>query len=257
MRNPQKILITGATSGLGWQLAIQYANYDSTLFLTGRNKEKLTNIAKICEEKGAKVICEVIDVRQEQEMASWINKIGEEFGLDLVFANAGISAGTSTGSESTEQINEIFSTNINGVLNTINPAIKIFEKQKYGQIAIMSSLAGFRGLPSSPAYSASKATVRVYGEGLRGSLANLGINVSVICPGYIKTPMTAVNNFPMPFLMEPEKAAIIIQKLLKKNKSRIAFPFPLYFVVWLASLISTTITDPIFAKLPKKSSLKN
>lgn len=256
MDNPQKILITGATSGLGWHLAIQYADTNITLFLTGRNKVKLDMISNICKEKGAKVISKTIDIRQREEMARWIEDIGVKFGLDLIFANAGISAGTSNGSESTEQINEIFTTNIDGVFHTINPAIKIFEKQKYGQIAIISSLAGFRGLPSSPAYCASKAAVRVYGEGLRGSLTTLGINVNVVCPGYIKTPMTDVNEFPMPFLMEPEKAAKIIKRLLRKNRSRIAFPFPLYFVVWLATLISTAITDPIFARLPKKSSLK-
>jgi short-subunit dehydrogenase len=172
-----------------------------------------------------------------------------------VIANAGISAGTSGGLESEDQIESIFKTNIDGVINTINPAIKIMEKQKYGQIAIISSLAGFRGLPSSPAYSASKSCVRVYGESIRGSLAPLGIKVNVVCPGYIKTPMTDVNEFPMPFLMDANKAAKIIKNGLRKNRSRIAFPFPLYFVVWLATLISTTITDPIFARLPKKKSL--
>ncbi len=103
-----------------------------------------------------------------------------------MIANAGISAGTSLGPENEDQIMNIFNTNLDGLLNIINPAIEIMEKQKSGQIALMSSLAGMRGLPSSPAYSASKAAVRVYGEGLRGSLQNLGIKVNVICPGYIK-----------------------------------------------------------------------
>jgi short-subunit dehydrogenase len=256
------ILITGATSGLGWALAEVYAESPNMLFLTGRNQEKLNLITQFCQNKGAKVISKIIDIKDSEAVKNWIEEIGREFDLDLVIANAGISAGTSSGSESANQIKEIFATNIDGVLNTINPAIAVIEKQKIkathkGQIAIISSLAGFRGLPSSPAYSASKSCIRVYGEALRGSLAPLGIAVNVVCPGYIKTPMTDVNNFPMPFLMPADKAARIIKKSLAKNKSRIAFPFPLYFVVWLATLISTTITDPIFAKLPKKKSLEN
>lgn len=254
------ILITGATSGLGSALAEVYAEAGNILFLTGRNQEKLNHITKICQDKQAQVISKTIDIKDGKTVKDWINQIGQEFHLDLVIANAGISAGTSSGSESENQIKEIFSTNIDGVLNTINPAIGVMEKQKIkikykGQIAIISSLAGFRGLPSSPAYSASKACVRVYGEALRGSLVSLGIAVNVVCPGYIKTPMTDVNDFPMPFLMSAREAAEIIKKSLAQNKSRIAFPFPLYFIVWLATLISTTITDPIFAKLPKKKSL--
>lgn len=285
------ILITGATSGLGWALAEIYAEVGNTLFLTGRNQEKLNHITQICQDKQAKVISKIIDIKDAEEVRNWIQEIGREFRLDLVIANAGISAGTSSGSESVNQIKEIFRTNIDGVLNTINPAIAVMEKQSSiiirhpgesrdlskldeipafagmtnkvgitvwkGQIAIISSLAGFRGLPSSPAYSASKACVRVYGEALRGSLAPLGIWVNVVCPGYIKTPMTDVNDFPMPFLMNANKAAEIIKKSLAKNKSRIAFPFPLYFIVWLAALISTKFTDPVFAMLPKKKSLTN
>ncbi len=250
------ILITGATSGLGKALSLEYANSNNILFLTGRNKKNLQEITNLCEKKGAKVISKIIDVREKERMSKWILEISKMHKLDLVIANAGISAGTASGIESEEQISEIFDVNVNGVLNTINPAIQIMVKQKDGQIGIVSSLAGFRGLPSSPAYSASKSAVRVYTEGLRGSLAKIGIKVSAICPGYIKTPMTAVNQFPMPFLMEAKKAAKIIRIGLEKDKSRIAFPFALYFIVWLMTLISPRITDPIFSKLPGKSSLK-
>lgn len=261
---PQKILITGATSGLGKALALEYAAKNITLFLTGRNEERLNEVARECENKGAKVFSKIIDVKNKSAMQDFISEIDA---IDLVIANAGISAGTAGGTESDEQIKEIFATNIDGVLNTINPFIasslrgaatpRRGNPEVKSQIAIISSLAGFRGLPSSPAYSASKACVRVYGEALRGSLSSLGIAVNVICPGYIKTPMTDVNKFPMPFIIPADKAARIIKKSLEKNKSRIAFPFPLYFIIWLLTLISTTITDPIFARLPKKKSLEN
>ena len=252
MKNPKNILISGASSGLGKALAIAYSAPDVNLFLCGRSIDKLQQVKTICEGLKAKVFTSAFDVKDFDLAQKFIDEIEKNHAIDLVIANAGISAGTSGGSESLQQVKNIFSTNLDGVLNLIHPVIDKMKERKRGQVAIISSLAGFRGLPSSPAYSGSKAAVRVYAEGLRGNLAKFGIEVNAICPGYIKTPMTDVNDFLMPGLMEVEKAAKIIQKKLQKNSSRIAFPFSLYFVVWLATLISTKITDPIFAKLPAK-----
>jgi short-subunit dehydrogenase len=254
MKNPKNILISGASSGLGKALAIAYCEPGVNLFLCGRSESKLQEVKAICEGLKAKVFLGAFDVMDFKDSAGFIVKIEKDHELDLVIANAGISAGTSGGSESVEQVRKIFATNVDGVLNIIHPAIEKMKERKKGQIAIISSLAGFRGLPSSPAYSGSKAAVRVYAEGLRGNLAKFGIEVSAVCPGYIKTPMTAVNDFPMPFLMEAGSAARRIKRDLEKNKSRIAFPFQFYFVVWLATLLSTKITDPLFAMLPAKKS---
>lgn len=255
MKNPKNILITGASSGIGQTLAKQYAKKDINLFLCARNLEKLEKTQKSCQKLGANVLIKKLDVTNAREAKKWLDEIHKNYDLDLIIANAGISAGTAQGTESFKQVSDIFNTNLNGVLNIIHPAIENMKRKRHGQIAIISSLAGFRGLPSSPAYSASKAAVRVYGEGLRGNLGQFGIKVNVICPGYIVTAMTAVNDFPMPFIMPVEKCAKIIINGLAKNKSRIAFPFPLYFVVWLMSLLSNKITDPIFARLPGKKSL--
>ncbi len=257
MQNPQNIVITGASSGIGKALAIAYSKQAVSLFLGARNLDKLQEVKQICQELNSQinVFCNKIDVKDEQKMLNWISEIEQNFQIDLVIANAGISAGTASGIESSKQIKEIFAVNVDGVLNTINPIILKMKERKKGQIAIISSLAGFRGLPSSPAYSASKAAVRVYGEALRGNLASFGIEVNVICPGYIKTPMTDVNEFPMPFIMKPELCAKKIISGLRKNKSRISFPFPLFFTVWFCTLLTNKITDPIFAKLPGKKSL--
>ena len=255
MKNPKNILISGAGSGIGRALAISYSAPNVNLFFCGRDEKKLRETKFLCEALKANVSYEILDVCDELLVKNWIEKIEKNYPLDLVIANAGISAGTAGGPESFAQVKKIFSTNLDGVLNVIYPAIEKMRERTKGQIAIISSLAGMRGLPSSPAYSGSKAAVRVYGEALRGNLAPLGIEVNVVCPGYIKTPMTDVNEFPMPFLMSAEKCAAIIKRDLEKNKSRIAFPFPLYFVVWLAALLSTKITDPIFAKLPGKKGL--
>jgi short-subunit dehydrogenase len=123
----------------------------------------------------------------------------------------------------------------------------------HGQIALMASLAAFHGFPGAPAYCASKAAVRVWGEALRGEYAAKGVGVSVICPGYVKTPMTDANDFPMPFLMSPERAASIIMRGLARNKARIAFPWPMYAAIRLIAALPPGLTDPLFARLPKKS----
>lgn len=250
--SPRTILITGASSGLGAELARQYAARGITLFLGARNRKRLEEVAKQCRERGAYVITKHIDVKESSSVSGWVSSADSERALDLVIANAGISAGTGGGGENLMQVKNIFDTNIDGVISTVCPAASFMQKRKKGQIAIISSLAGYRGLPSSPAYSASKAAVRVYGEGLRGFLSKYNVGVSVVTPGYIKTPMTQVNDFPMPFLMNVERAAAVIRRKLVNNPARIAFPLPLYFAVWFSSILPPWLTDPIFERLPSK-----
>ena len=253
MKNPQNILITGASSGLGRAFAIEYSSPGVSLFLSGRNLANLEKTAHDCKINGAHVETEILDVSDLSAMTDWIDKIETGHALDLVIANAGISGGTAGSGEDDDQTRNIFATNMAGTLNTILPAIKYMKHRKAGQIAIISSLASFRGLPGAPSYSASKAAIRVYGEAIRGELSDYNIDVSVICPGYIKTPMTDVNKFPMPLLMTSEKAAAIIKQRLKKNPSRIAFPFLMYAIVWLMGCLPPGLTDPIFKRLPKKA----
>ena len=256
MRNPENILITGASSGLGKALALEYAKPGVSLYITGRNHERLLEVKEICVHKGAAVYEQVLDITQGEKIEAWVDKIYAAGGkIDMVIANAGISAGTDGGLESPQQVRKIFSINIDGVINTIHPVIKYMQKDRKGQVVIISSLAGYRGFPSAPAYCASKAAVKVYGEGLRGSLVNYGVGVTVVTPGYIRTPMTDVNKFPMPFLMEADKAAQLITKKLVHNPARIAFPLPLYLLVWLISTLPPCYTDWLLNKLPGKSSV--
>ena len=252
MIDPKSILITGASSGLGRALAIDYADEGITLYLTGRDRGRLAAAADACRAKGAKVRAEPLDVLDRQSLAAWIEELDAHNPLDLVIANAGVSAGTGGGGEGDKQANEIFAINVRGVANTIQPALDLMARRGRGQVGIMSSLASFRGFPGAPAYCASKAAVRVWGESLRGSLHGDGVSVSVICPGYVRTPMTDVNDFPMPFLMDAEKAARIIRRGLAKNKARIAFPWPLYAVVQLLAAAPPGLLDPLMRRLPKK-----
>ena len=254
MKEYKSILITGATSGIGRALAIYYADNDINLALTGRNKNRLDDISKICEEKGAKVISKIIDVKHQNEMEEWIKEIDGKIKLDLVIANAGISSGTgdNISSESIDQIKDIFDTNLYGVINTISPIIPIMKNSECGQIAIISSLASFRGFPSAPAYCSSKAAVRIYGESLRAQLKTYNIGVSVICPGFIKSGITNKNKFRMPLLMDADKAAKIISTGLSKNKGRISFPFPMFFLAWILSVFPDFISSYITSKSPSK-----
>ncbi|MDE3017120.1 MAG: SDR family NAD(P)-dependent oxidoreductase [Pseudomonadota bacterium] len=254
MKNPKNIVITGASSGLGAALAEFYASTGITLHLQGRNRQRLEETAAACRSKGAAVHGELCDVTDAEATKNWLEKSDKISPIDLVIANAGISAGTGIHGEGEAQLRGIFAVNIDGVVNTVEPLLPRMTARRRGQIAVMSSLAGFRGLPSCPAYSASKMCVRALGEAWRGLYAAQGVEVSVICPGYVKTPMTADNDFPMPFMMNADKAAGIIAKGLAKNKTRIVFPFALYFPLWLLSCLSPALTDWLFSRLPGKAS---
>ena len=247
----RSILITGASSGIGAALAIEYAGEGVFLALTGRNTDRLDKVAKACIDRGAEVAVKAIDILDRDAVETWIAEIDETHPIDLLVANAGISSGTAQSKERIEKVREIFAVNLDGVLNTVLPAIPHMQSRGTGQIAIMSSIAGFRGLPGTSAYAASKAAVKSYGEGLRGQLWADGIRVNVICPGYVVSAMTDTNQFPMPLIIPADKAARIIRRGLESNKSRIAFPWPMHFIVWLMGALPISWTDPLFRRLPK------
>lgn len=258
MENPKTILITGASSGIGAALAKHYAASGVILALSGRNDVRLQEIADQCRAKNAEVKTVLADVTDKEAMSQWISGFAEENTLDLVIANAGISGGTGgvMNSEPMEQARKIFDINLTGVLNTIEPSVDAMKKKNCGQIAIISSLAGFRGWPSAPAYSASKGAVRFYGEAMRGALKNTDIQVNVICPGFVTSRMTDANDFRMPMKMEAEKAAEIIAKGLSKNKGRICFPWPVFFVSWLIGILPDFVAQKILSRVPEKGALK-
>lgn len=255
MKDPKNILITGASSGIGEALAKHYANSGTALYLSGRNAERLQEVGDACRTKGAKVETALVDVSDKEAMAEWIHGIED---LDLVIANAGISGGTGgrLDGEPISAARRIFDVNVIGVFNTVEPALGLMQRQgKAGQIAIVSSLAGFRGWPSAPAYSASKGAVRFYGEALRGALRHINIQVNVICPGFVTSRITDKNDFPMPFKMSAERAAKIIAKGLVKNKGRICFPWPMHLITWFIGILPDCVAQKLLARAPSKSAL--
>jgi short-subunit dehydrogenase len=250
--DPAHVLITGASSGIGAALALAYARPGVHLSLGGRNQERLAAIGAQAEARGASVATATVDVRERDAVAAWALAADDRAPLDLVIANAGISGGTHGGPESADQTRAIFAVNLDGVLNVALPLIPRLIARKRGQIAIISSLAAHRGFPGAPAYSGSKAAVKVWGEALRADLAPHGVKVNVVMPGFIKSPMTDANDFAMPFLMPADKAAEIIRRGLAANRARIAFPFPTAFIAWLMGALSPALADPILRMLPKK-----
>jgi len=242
---PQSLLITGASSGIGEALALHYAAPGVELALIGRDGARLAAVAAACRDKGARVESAVLDVTDRAGLAAWIERVDAGSLLDLVIANAGVSAGMGAARESDEAVRRVFAVNLDGLLNTVLPVIPRMASRRAGQIALMSSLAAFRGLPSAPSYSASKAAVKSLGEAWRLQLASDGIAVSVICPGFVTTRMTAANKFKMPFLMPAERAAAIIARGLERNRGRIAFPWPLAAGCWLLAALPWRLSDAL------------
>lgn len=230
------IVITGASSGIGAALAADYAAPGVALALTGRDSGRLDEIAATCRSRGAEVETTTIDVTDRTRFEPWLLAFDERHPVDLILANAGVSLdkGHSADAEITRRT---FAINVDGVFNTVFPLLPRLQARGRGQIAVVSSLASFIGLPRSAAYCASKAALRVWGEGLRYSLKRSGIGVSVVCPGFVVSRMTASNPFPMPFLMDAARASGIIRRGLERNAARIAFPFPTRAAIWLAELL--------------------
>ena len=238
MKRFSSIVITGASSGIGEALALDYAAPGVALALTGRDSGRLEAVAVACRAKGATVFAGAIDVVDRDALGRWLTTFDDAHPVDLILANAGISIDKDNSSlDDFSVIRQTLDVNVAGVLNTVEPLLARLIARKSGQIGIVSSLAGFFGLPYAASYNASKAAVRVWGESIRYVLKKDGIGVSVICPGFVTSRLTASAPFPMPFMMSAEKASAIIRKGLAANHARIAFPIGTKAAVWLGLVL--------------------
>ncbi|MBA2673889.1 MAG: SDR family NAD(P)-dependent oxidoreductase [Ramlibacter sp.] len=236
MPGPASILITGASSGIGAALAMSYAAPGAHLALLGRSAQRLAEIAARCKERGAMATVLALDVTDQAAMKEAIAGIDGRYPLDLVVANAGIAKNQ----ESPDFARQLVGTNIVGMLNTVEPALEAMLPRQRGHIAVMSSLAAFRAFGGPPGYAGSKAWARLYGEALRGRYAGKGIAVSVVCPGFVATPMTqgAAKGG-----MSAEDAAETIKAGLARNLPRISFPRDMALRTWLANALPDWWTD--------------
>src|SRR5258708_11482981 len=251
MRAPFRVVaITGASSGLGALLAAAYAGPQVVLGLIGRNRDRLASVAAACAASGAMVCSETIDVADGPAMAEWLTAFDREYPVELVVANAGISDGIGgkeayePGDVTTRQI----AVNLLGTVHTIAPLLPTLCARRRGQIALIASVAGLRGLPYSPGYCASKAGVRAYGEALRPLLEPQGVGVSVVCPGFFTSRITDRWDGPTPFLLSGERAAARVRRGIDRARRRIEFPLPLVLGMRFCDLVPAVIGDAILRR---------
>ena len=247
----RSVLITGATGGIGGALAEVYAQAGNTLILQGRNGERLDELAELCINKGARVITQVLDLKNREQLLAWLNTIAEQEKLDLVIVNAGvnINIGDQGEGEHWADIEGLIEVNIIAAMATVNAVLPSMRARGEGQIALISSLAAYFGLPVTPSYCASKAAIKAYGEGLRGWLAPEGIRINVVMPGYVESQMCHDMPGPNPFLWSADKAALTIKHRLERNQARISFPFPLNLGTWFLAVLPPSISEWILRKL--------
>ena len=247
----KRVFITGASSGIGMALAREFSDEDVVLGLISRRIEQLDNLAN---DLATDVYVYAADVGDSLAMKSAAEAFIQSVGVpDLVIANAGVSSGTLT-SDAKDQVvfEQIMRTNVLGMVHTYQPFVEAMKIRGSGTLVGISSIAGFRGIPGSGAYSASKAAVTAYLESLRVELSSSGVNVLTVCPGYIKTPMTDVNPFYMPFLMDADRAARSIRKAIIKKKRFHVLPWQMSLVGFFLRLMPRYLYDSLMRRAPRK-----
>jgi short-subunit dehydrogenase len=248
MRAPYRsVVVTGASSGLGALLAAAYAGRDTALGLVGRDAERLAATAARCRSAGADVAVGTLDVAEGDALAAWLLEFDRVHPVELLIANAGIELGPEPESfgEPIEMTLRQISVNFVGAVHTIAPLVPAMCRRGRGRVAVIASVAAYRGMPYNPGYCASKAGLRAYAEALRPRVARYGVGVSVACPGFFTSPMTDRWDGPTPFLLSGERAAQQIKRGIDRGRARIAFPWPLAFAMRFCDLVPAAVGDAI------------
>ena len=249
---PQNVFITGASSGIGAALARQYAARGATVGLFARRAVLLDALAATLPAGRAAAYAG--DVRDAAALAHAGADFIARFGApDVVIANAGISRGALTEhGEDLPAFRAVFDTNVVGLVHTFQPFLAAMNAAGQGALVGIASIAGFRGLPGSGAYSASKAAAIVYLESLRVEQLGTGVAILTVCPGYIATPMTEQNPYPMPFLLVADEAARRIVRAIDRRKRFHVLPWQMAIVGRVLRLLPCPVYDALFARAPRK-----
>lgn len=245
------VFITGASSGIGESLARHYARQGVQLGLVARRGELLDTLR--AELVPAPDIY-IADVRDATALKRAANDFMARHGVpDIVIANAGVSRGTLTEIEDDlKAFQDIFDINVMGMVNTFHPFVEPMRKAGRGTLTGIASVAGFRGIPGGGAYSASKAAAIKYCESLRVELRGTGVAVVTICPGYIRTPMTAVNKFKMPFLIDVDEAVIRFARAIDARTSFTVIPWTMGVAGRILRMVPNWLYDRVFTRMPRK-----
>ena len=244
-------LITGASSGIGEALAVELAKQGWKLGLIARRLDRLTELSDKLRSQGATVSAVAADVGERSEIVAAITQLAADLGsIDLLIANAGLGQPEFLDPFSVDRIEAMIRVNLLGVIYTIEGVLPEMLRRQQGHIAVVSSMAAYRGLPGSAGYCASKAGISRFMEGLRISLAEHRITTTTIHPGFVRTPMTDANKFKMPFLVEPADAARRIVRALNRRVKVYNFPWQMNLLMRLLHLLPDWL---IARTLPRKS----
>jgi NAD(P)-dependent dehydrogenase (short-subunit alcohol dehydrogenase family) len=250
-----KVFITGASSGIGEALAVYYAAQGATLGLAARRNEFLEALN---QRLGGQHACYALDVSDAAALHAAATDFIARFGApDIIIANAGVSAGTlSEFEEDLDVFRRVMDTNVFGMAATFAPFIPAMKAagdgRKMQRLVGIASVAGIRGLPGAEAYSASKAAVIAYLESLRLEMRPYGIKVVTIAPGYIESPMTAVNSYRMPFLLPVDQAASRFAAVIARGTSYAVIPWPMGIVAKILRALPNWLYDRLFTSAPRK-----
>ncbi len=240
------VFLTGASSGIGEALAIDLAQKGAILGLLARREVLLRELAEKCEQAGSMARVFAGDVVDENAVTEAVESFRNEFGrIDVLICNAGIGGSAHAKDLTNDGVRRVIEVNVMGAVYAVNAVLPKMLEQKSGSIVAISSLAGFRGLPRSASYSASKGAMTNFFESLRLDLIGSGVNVTIIQPGFIKTPLTADRANKLPFLMELDRAVPYFVRAIEKKKRFSAFPWQLATFVRLGRIFPGWLYDKI------------
>jgi short-subunit dehydrogenase len=241
---PQRVFITGASGGIGRALSLRLARDGAHIALAARRAERLEDLAREIRAAGSEASVHVVDVRDVEDLTRTIRAADDAVGgLDLVIANAGIGTHRFSGKLSWADCEPTLRVNVDGAVATLVALMDRMVERRRGHLVGISSLAQYRGLPKSAVYSASKAFLSTFLEGLRVDLRTAGIAVTDVRPGFVRTEMTEKNTHPMPFILDAPEAAEIIARGVAAKAPVVAFPWQLATVVRSASVLPPAIYD--------------
>lgn len=246
-------LVTGASTGIGAALARELARRGHAVGLVARRGELLAALAEEIRAAGGRAAWATADVTVRAEVDAAVRAIEAELGpIDVLVANAGVGLPAPARKVPLDDWITMFDLNVYGVIYSVAAVLPAMVARRGGHLAVVSSVAGFRGLPGFAAYSASKAAVTTFFEGLRGELRGVGIAVTAIHPGFVETPLTAKNRFEMPFLMPADRAARIIADGLERRRAEITFPWQMKILMNLVRVMPNWLYDLGSRRLPAK-----
>ena len=226
------IWVTGAGKGIGRALALRLAEDGHRVAVSARTVADLEDLAKSAEESAGKIIPFPLDITKAETVPETVEAIEREIGpLDLAVLNAGTHQAMWLDDFKAESVRHLMEVNFMGTVNCLDPLIHRFRARGKGHIAVVASLAGYRGLPSAGAYAASKAGLIALSEALKPELDKVGVRLTLVNPGFVDTPLTRANEFEMPFLISQEDAVDQIMKGLKRTGFEIAFPLPMKLIM--------------------------